>query len=151
MNDTALYLMWQSLPHGSLFCYGQSLANLSTIIGSGRWIRTILYWKMNQTSWNCWRARWESDPHWRSFADCTLCQYWELALWNGSIASGQPLAAHKILRCRFSSLASSVATQCKWLGIQGSNLKPSGSEPDALPIALIPNKMARREGNDPPI
>lgn len=29
----------------------------------------------------------------------------------------------------------------RWLGIQGSNLKPSGSEPDALPIALIPNEI----------
>ena len=42
LNDIALYLMWQSLPHGSLFCYGQSLANLSTIIGNNGWTRTII-------------------------------------------------------------------------------------------------------------
>lgn len=43
LNDTALYLMWQSLPHGSLFCWGQSLANLLTIIGNSGWIRTIMF------------------------------------------------------------------------------------------------------------
>ena len=34
--------MWQSPPHGSLFFFGQSLANLLTIIGNGGWSRTII-------------------------------------------------------------------------------------------------------------
>lgn len=42
LNDIALYLMWQSPPHGSLFFFGQSLANLLTIIGNGGWSRTII-------------------------------------------------------------------------------------------------------------
>jgi hypothetical protein len=46
LNDIALYLMWQSLPHGSLFCCGQSLANLLTIIGNDGWSRTIMSGRM---------------------------------------------------------------------------------------------------------
>ena len=34
--------MWQSPPHGSLFFFGQSLANLLTIIGNDGWSRTII-------------------------------------------------------------------------------------------------------------
>ena len=51
LNDTALYLMWQSLPHGSLFCYGQSLANLLTIIGNNGWRRTIISDESDVLKW----------------------------------------------------------------------------------------------------
>ena len=32
-----------------------------------------------------------------------------------------------------------------WLGVKGSNLEPSGSEPDTLPIELTPNKNLKVE------
>lgn len=35
----------------------------------------------------------------------------------------------------------------KWLGMKGSNLQPSGSEPDTLPIAPIPNIKAFKSAN----
>lgn len=53
LNDIALYLMWQSLPHGSLFCFGQSLANLSTIIGNDEWSRTIMFDCITKRLENC--------------------------------------------------------------------------------------------------
>ena len=87
--------------------------------------------------------------HYYDFADRTLCQYWELAHERGCIVYGQPLAAHQILRCRFSALASSVATQCKWLFPSDSNGDKAPSEDAGLPITQGNIKMEHPAGIEP--
>ena len=66
-----------------------------------------------------------------------------------ALCHGQPLAAHQILRCRFSALASSVATQCKWLFPSDSNGDKAPSEDAGLPITQGNIKMEHPAGIEP--